>query len=348
MIVRYGVIGCGAIAQRRHIPECVANPDSKLVALADPVRRPRRDAGQEVRRQALHRLQGNAQVNADIDAVVVAGPNTHARPQTHRGPERRQARPVREADGHHPRRRQGHDRRGQEEQEVPDDRPEPAADAPARARPRRSSTAAGSARSWRSARRSSTPAPRAGRVDAGKSWFFKKGEAFMGVTGDLGVHKADLLRWLLGQEFTEVGGFISTLDKRDPEGKLIDARRQRLPDPQDRRRRHRLDDPVLDQLRRRGELHDPLLPEGRAVAGHRPDLRRDRRLQATASARCTRSARCPPTSSRCPAASSTCSPKSITRTSRRRSTGWKGYRSLDVILTAMEAAKAGKTMKIGE
>jgi predicted dehydrogenase len=37
----------------------------------------------------------------------------------------------------------------------------------------------------------------------------------MGVTGDLGVHKADLLRWLLGQEFTEVGAILSTLDKRD-------------------------------------------------------------------------------------------------------------------------------------
>src|SRR3954467_14370165 len=37
MPVKYGVIGCGAIGQRRHIPECIANPDSKLVALADPV-----------------------------------------------------------------------------------------------------------------------------------------------------------------------------------------------------------------------------------------------------------------------------------------------------------------------
>ena len=38
MPVRYGVIGCGAIAQRRHIPECAANPASKVAAIADPVR----------------------------------------------------------------------------------------------------------------------------------------------------------------------------------------------------------------------------------------------------------------------------------------------------------------------
>ena len=65
------------------------------------------------------------------------------------------------------------------------------------------------------------PGPEGWSVDGAKSWFFSKGSAFMGVTGDLGVHKADLMRWLLGQEFTEVGGFISTLDKKGPDGKLI-------------------------------------------------------------------------------------------------------------------------------
>ena len=35
MPVKYGVIGCGAIAQRRHIPECIANPDSVLIGIAE-------------------------------------------------------------------------------------------------------------------------------------------------------------------------------------------------------------------------------------------------------------------------------------------------------------------------
>ena len=35
-------------------------------------------------------------------------------------------------------------------------------------------------------------------------------EAGMGVNGDLGVHKADLMRFLLGEEFTHVGGFVVT------------------------------------------------------------------------------------------------------------------------------------------
>ncbi|MDH7570945.1 MAG: Gfo/Idh/MocA family oxidoreductase, partial [Armatimonadota bacterium] len=36
MPLRVGVIGTGAIGQRRHIPECVANPNTELVALCDP------------------------------------------------------------------------------------------------------------------------------------------------------------------------------------------------------------------------------------------------------------------------------------------------------------------------
>ena len=47
------------------------------------------------------------------------------------------------------------------------------------------------------------------------TWFFKKAEAVLGVTGDLGVHKADLMRYLLGENFVEVGGILATLDKRD-------------------------------------------------------------------------------------------------------------------------------------
>ena len=57
--------------------------------------------------------------------------------------------------------------------------------------------------------------------DGAASWFFVKNKAVMGVTGDLGVHKADLMRYLLGEEFVEVTGFIGTLDKTNDKGKII-------------------------------------------------------------------------------------------------------------------------------
>ncbi|MEN0650094.1 Gfo/Idh/MocA family oxidoreductase [Caldifermentibacillus hisashii] len=51
--------------------------------------------------------------------------------------------------------------------------------------------------------------PEGWSIDGADSWFFKKEQAFFGAVGDLGVHKADLIRYLLG-EFSEVGSFIET------------------------------------------------------------------------------------------------------------------------------------------
>lgn len=44
-------------------------------------------------------------------------------------------------------------------------------------------------------------------------WFFKKKEARFGAMADLGVHKADLLRYLTGKEVAEVGAFSERLEK---------------------------------------------------------------------------------------------------------------------------------------
>jgi len=56
-----------------------------------------------------------------------------------------------------------------------------------------------------------------------KTWFFQKDKAFVGAMGDLGVHKADLIRWLLGEEVVEVAAFVATLDKRYENGELINV-----------------------------------------------------------------------------------------------------------------------------
>lgn len=50
--------------------------------------------------------------------------------------------------------------------------------------------------------------PEGWSADGADSWFFKKDQAFIGAMGDLGVHKADLLRYILGQEFVDVAGFV--------------------------------------------------------------------------------------------------------------------------------------------
>ena len=74
MPVKYGIVGCGAIGQRRHIPECAANPDSKVVALADPMKDRVEQLAKQYGAQGFTDYQEMLN-RADIDAVVVCGPN---------------------------------------------------------------------------------------------------------------------------------------------------------------------------------------------------------------------------------------------------------------------------------
>jgi len=45
-------------------------------------------------------------------------------------------------------------------------------------------------------------------------WFFKKDQARFGAMADLGVHKADLIRFLTGKEVAEVSAFTACLEKK--------------------------------------------------------------------------------------------------------------------------------------
>ena len=49
-------------------------------------------------------------------------------------------------------------------------------------------------------------------------WFFENNQSVFGVLGDLGVHKADLICWMLNDEVEEVKAFTATLDKRQGDG----------------------------------------------------------------------------------------------------------------------------------
>jgi UDP-N-acetylglucosamine 3-dehydrogenase len=57
------------------------------------------------------------------------------------------------------------------------------------------------------------PGPESWSADGKDSWFFQKDLAIVGAMGDLGVHKADLIRWLLEDEVVEISAFVETLHK---------------------------------------------------------------------------------------------------------------------------------------
>lgn len=64
--------------------------------------------------------------------------------------------------------------------------------------------------------------PETWSIDPGaKTWFFDQKLAVMGAMADLGIHKTDLIQFLLGQTVTEVTAMIDTLDKKDAAGNPI-------------------------------------------------------------------------------------------------------------------------------
>ncbi|MEX2671593.1 MAG: Gfo/Idh/MocA family oxidoreductase [Phycisphaeraceae bacterium] len=218
-IIRYGIIGAGAIAQRRHMPEAHAHAHSTVAAIADP---------SEGRAEAIAQTYGARPYtdykamlqDEDIDAVVVACPNAYHAPMTIAALEagkhvlcekpmattREDARKmIATAE-----RTKRHLMIAMNQRFMP---------AHITAKRILDSGRLGKVLTFRTAFKHG--GPEAWSVDGSKSWFFDATAAFMGVTGDLGVHKVDLVRWLLGDEFSEVSAAIETLDKTGPDGKPI-------------------------------------------------------------------------------------------------------------------------------
>ena len=55
------------------------------------------------------------------------------------------------------------------------------------------------------------------------TWFFDKKQAQFGAMADLGIHKTDLIHYLIGEPITSVRAILTTLDKRYPDGNLINV-----------------------------------------------------------------------------------------------------------------------------
>lgn len=211
--VKVAVVGCGAIGQRRHIPEAAANPNVELVAVVDPIKDRVHEVADKYGCAAYYDHQ-NMLKEVDCDAVVVGTPNALHAPQT--------------LDAF------------KAKKHVLVEKPM----ATTREEAKKMIAAAKSAKKYLMIgmnQRLAAPHIKAKQVlkrgelgkvlsfqtifahsgpdnwslDGAKSWFFKKKPAVMGATGDLGVHKADLMRWLLDDEIVEVGGFLGTYDKTD-------------------------------------------------------------------------------------------------------------------------------------
>lgn len=55
------------------------------------------------------------------------------------------------------------------------------------------------------------------------SWFIQKSQSAFGVLADLGIHKTDLIHYLLNEPIVSVTAMLGTVDKTYPDGGLIDV-----------------------------------------------------------------------------------------------------------------------------
>lgn len=221
-VVNVGIVGCGAIGQRRHIPEVAQNPKAKLVALCDVV---------EVRaKEQSAKFGGKAKTysgfdaflkHKDMEAVIIGTPNYLHCPMTlaalkagkHVLVEKPMATTRAEAQSMIDAAKKAGKflMVGQNQRLM---RPH------VKAREILASGVLGKPLTFRTAFKH--PGPEGWCIDNNlKTWFFQKDKAVMGVCGDLGIHKADLMRCLLGEEIVSVSAQIGTLHKTLEDGKPI-------------------------------------------------------------------------------------------------------------------------------
>ncbi|MDP4085933.1 MAG: Gfo/Idh/MocA family oxidoreductase [Bacillota bacterium] len=209
--LKIGVIGCGAIAERRHLPEYAFHQNVEIVAVCDI----NEDRVNEVAENYGAKAYTNFEEllsNSELDAVSVCLPNYLHAPVSiaalnagvHVLCEKPMATSTEEAEAmiaaaekNGKKLMIGHNQRF-----VPSHQ---------KARQLIQSGEVGKIYSFRTA--FGHGGPEGWSVDGKESWFFDKEKAFVGAMGDLGVHKTDLLRYLLGEEIVEVGAFVETNSK---------------------------------------------------------------------------------------------------------------------------------------
>lgn len=208
-----GVIGCGAIGQRRHLPEYAAHPGVELVAVTDIKYARAKQAAEKF--GAAHAFKNyRDMLKLELDAVSVCTPNyLHAwmsidalRAGAHVLCEKPMAGSVREAKAMivaaKKARRQlmiGHNQR--------------LAAAHVRGKEIFKSGELGKCLGFSTS--FAHPGPESWSMDGEKGFFFKKQQAIIGAMGDLGVHKIDLVRWFLEDEVVLASAMTGTVEKQN-------------------------------------------------------------------------------------------------------------------------------------
>lgn len=211
--LKIGVIGCGSIAQHRHLPEYALNEFVEITAVCDSVEERANKVAEKYNAKAYTDFS-DLLADKDIDAVSVCTPNylhapisitalnagKHVLCEKPMATSKEEAKAMIIAANQNDKRLMiAHNQRF--------------VSSHVKARNLIESGEVGKIYSFRTV--FGHGGPEGWSADGKNSWFFKKDQAFIGAMGDLGVHKTDLLRFLLGEEITEVAAFVETTAKKN-------------------------------------------------------------------------------------------------------------------------------------
>ena len=213
-MLRIGIIGCGKITEVRHAPEYAENPDCELVAFYDFMPERAQKMAAQYGGKAYDSV--DALLNSGVDAVSVCVANAdHAAVSIralehglHVLCEKPMATTLADCEAMAAAARKngrtlmlGHNQR--------------LAKAHVEARRRVATGEIGKVIAFRTT--FGHPGPE-GWTGLKNSWFFDKSRAAFGALADLGIHKTDVIHYLLGEPIVAVKATFCTLDKKYPDG----------------------------------------------------------------------------------------------------------------------------------
>lgn len=208
---RVVVIGCGAIGQRRHLPEYALREDVELIAVVDKKITRAREAAEKFQAAEAFKDYQDA-LALEPDAVSVCTPNYLHAPMTidalkakaHVLVEKPMAGSVAEA-----RKMIAEAKKRRKQLMVAHNQRL----APAHVRGKEIYQSGQLGKCVAFVTNFGHGGPEGWSMDGSDGFFFKKNQAIIGALGDLGVHKVDLVRWFLEDEVTSVCAMCETLVK---------------------------------------------------------------------------------------------------------------------------------------
>lgn len=220
-IIHVAVIGGGAVAQHRHLPEYAENPNAEIAGILDFNRDRAKELAEIYGGRAYDSFE-EVLSDGTVDAVSVCTPNaTHAgysikaleagkhvlveKPMALNLDETRAMIAAQEKSGKTM--MLGHNQR--------------LIRAHMKAKELLKAGSIGELLFFQSSFKH--PGPETWSADPGAAtWFFRKDQANFGVMGDLGAHKIDLIRYLTDSEIKSVFADMRTLDKKYADGSPIE------------------------------------------------------------------------------------------------------------------------------